>query len=1024
MNLENINFVHLRFFSEYSFKDGLIKLKKIIKKIKKDNQSSIAITDDNLFGLIDFYKLCIKNNIKPIIGCNFYIKNNMNSEKPFKIIILVKNKTGYENLIKLTNKSNLIKKENNYFEIDKNWFKSSLNKGLIFLSGAEEGDIGQALTFKKWNLSLKKALFWIKYLKKNFYIEIQNKKKNNYYNFKIKKLSKILNIPLVITHNIYFLNKKDFILYKIKNCVLNKININELSKKILKFKKFFFIKKKKILKLFKNNESAIINTFEISKKCNLFFKLDKIELPIFFNKLNNNKFLIDISIKKLNIKIKELKILKNKYKIYKERILHECYISIIIGVADYFLIVNDFIKWSKKNKIPKGPGRGSSAGSLISYVLKITDLDPIENNLIFERFLNIKRISMPDFDIDFCPIKRKYVINYIKLKYGIYSICQIAALGKMSIKASIKDIGRVLGFNYIFINKLSKIISFYDNNSKIKDILKKNYELNKRYKNEKDVKKIINLVKKIDGNIKNLSIHSGGLIISTDKIFNSFPLFLQNDILISQFSKNNIEEIGLLKFDFLGLKTLSIINKCINYVNKNYFKIFLKKINLNDKICFNNLKLGRTVGIFQLESSGMKNMFKKAKPDSFKNIIALISLFRPGPIELLNSFCLRKLGKENINYYHEKLTNILKETYGIILYQEQIIFIVQIIANFSLENSDILRIAISKKNHSEMMKQKINFIKNGLKNGFSEIFLENIFNKIEKFSGYGFNKSHAAAYSLLSYYTLWLKNYYFKEFIVSNLSYSLNNTKKIKLLFNECFENNTFILPIDINKSLYNFSIKSSKINKIRYGFNSIKGVGDNVAEELIKCRNKKKFKNFKNFYMRINKNIINNKIIEILISSGAFDSLNNNRPDLLYEYKNLLTGIKSKKNISINLINNYFWKFKIKILEESFRLGFFFINNLVNIYKNKLLFIIKKKVIKNLFYGVIVEITKKINFKENFYILAIDNKCTYKFKINLFLYNKNINIIKIFNFIMVEFYFKNSFFEINKIYSINLLKY
>lgn len=1023
MNFKKINFVHLRFFSEYSFKEGLIKLKKIIKKMKKDNQSSIAITDDNLFGLIDFYKLCIKNNIKPIIGCNFYIKNKLNDEKPFKIIILIKNKLGYENLIKLINKSNLIKNENNRFEMDKNWFKNSLNKGLIFLSGSKDGDIGQALIHKKWNLSFKRAFFWIKYLKKNFYIEIQSLKKN-YYNSKLIKLSKILNIPLVGTHNIYFLNKKDFILYKIKNCILNRNSINKLDKKILKFKKFFFYNKKKIIKLFKNNKCLLTNSFEISKKCNLFFKLDKIELPIFLNKLNNNKFLINISIKKLNNKIRKIKILKNKYKIYKSRILNECYISIKIGIVDYFLIVNDFIKWSRLNKIPKGPGRGSSAGSLISYVLKITDLDPIENNLIFERFLNIKRISMPDFDIDFCPIKRKYVINYIKLKYGIYSVCQIATLGKMSIKASIKDIGRVLGFNYIFINKLSQLISFYDNNIKIKDVLKKNYELNWRYKDEKDVKKIINLVKKFDGNIKNLGVHSGGLIISMDKIFNSFPLFLQNNILISQFSKNNIEEIGFLKFDFLGLKTLSMIHDCVSYINKNYFKFSLSKINLNDRICFNNLKLGKTIGIFQLESKGMQIMFKKAKPDSFKNIIALISLYRPGPIKLLDSFCLRKLGKENINYYHKKLKNILEETYGIILYQEQIIFIVQIIANFSLENSDILRIAISKKNHSEMLKQKINFIKNGLNNGFSNIFLEDIFNKIEKFSGYGFNKSHAAAYSLLSYYTVWIKTYYFKEFIVYDLSQSFNNIKKIKLLFNECLENNTFILPVNINKSLYNFSIKLSKINKIRYGFNSIKGVGKNASEELINCRKKKPFKNFTNFYKRVDKNIINSKIIEILIGSGAFDSLNNNRSDLLREYKNFLIGAKIKKNIiNINLNNNYFWKFKIKILEENFRLGFFFLNNLINIYKNKISNIFKKKY-KNLFYGIIIEIIKKINFKENFFILVLENKFIYKFKINLFLYNKNKNFIKIFNFIIIEFYYKNGFSEINRIYNMKFLKF
>ncbi|ASS47091.1 DNA polymerase III alpha subunit [Candidatus Nasuia deltocephalinicola] len=1014
-----IKFIHLRIYSEYSFKDGLIKLEDLIKKIKSEKYKSLAIADNNLFGLIDFYTICIKNKIKPIIGCNFFIKNNLNKNKSYKIILFVKNEIGYKNLLKLINKANLIESENNYYEIDKNWFKGELNKGLIIISCAEISDIGYFLLKNKNKKVIKKILFWSKYFKNRFYLELKKiNKKNNFYNSKVIKISNLFNIPLVATCPVSFFKKKDFYIYKIKNCILNNNNINDnyLNKiDFLKRKNNFFIKKKNIIKIFKDIPSSLINTYKINKKCNLFINLDKIELPIFFNNKNNNKHII-----KLNLNLLKKKNIKNI--IYKKRILNECNIIIKMGLSDYFLIVSDFIIWSKKKKIPVGPGRGSSAGSLVSYLLNITDIDPIKNNLIFERFLNPKRVSMPDFDIDFCPIKRSNVINYIKKKYGIFSICQIVTFGKIASRSSIRDVGRVLNYNYIFIDKIAKLISFKESNDSIKNILKNNLYLKYRYDNENSVKKIINLVIKLENSIKNIGIHAGGVIISSIKIYNLFPLYIQNNNIITQYSKDNIEKIGILKFDFLGLKTLTIINKCIKNIKINYkININLLKLNLNNKLCFLNLKMGKTLGIFQLESIGMQKMLKKAKPNSFNNIIALISLYRPGPINLIEEFCCRKLGKKKITYFNKKLEIILKETYGIIIYQEQIMFIAKIISNFSLEEADLLRIAISKKNIKEMNNQKTIFIKNGIINGFNKFFLENLFDKIEKFAKYGFNKSHATAYALLSYQTIWLKTYFFFDFISTNMSFCLNNSNKLKYLITESLENNTFILPININKSLYNFIYYDKcKIGKIRYGFSSIKGIGENIINDLIKIRNKGLFKNFNDFYKRINKNIINRKIIETLICSGSFDSIDINRSNLIKNYRD---------NINNSQIKNkyiFFWKFKIKIIEEKLRIGFFFINNLYNIYKNKFILIIKNEKNINLFNnkycnGIIIEI-KKIFFlnNENYLLIINNNKNFFKIKINKILYNKNINKLKIFNFIIIFYIIKDNFYEAIKIYNMN----
>ncbi|QSF25229.1 DNA polymerase III subunit alpha [Candidatus Nasuia deltocephalinicola] len=880
------NFTHFRLYTEYTVKNSIIKINELIKFAKFKSKKSLCITDkNNLFLSLKFYKECLKNKIKPIIGCNLVLKF-----KKFKYdtLLICKNNKGFLNLSKIISKSKLF--FNNFIKF--NWLKSSLKNNLIIILNLN------SFYYKKINFKncIKIINYLKKYNKNNFYLEINEKINNKNYN-KIIFISNKFKIPLLAINPVSFLKKNDFLAYKIKTFIYNKKR-----KKISK--NHYFYSFKKINKTFKEIKISIKNAIELSKRCNLFLKLNKIKLPFFKinKKLNKNTYFLKKLIKNLKFFNNNEK-LKN-YNFYKKRLLEEVKVIIKMDLTDYFLIVYDFVKWSKKKNIQVGPGRGSSAGSLVSYLLKITDLDPLKYNLIFERFLNKDRVTIPDFDIDFCQKERDKVIKYIKKKYGISYTSQIITFSRMASKVSIRDIGKFFKFNYDFINEVSKLIKI-NHNLNILELIKNNKSLYFKYKKNKKFKKLINFSIKLEGMIKTTSVHAGGVVISPNKIFNYSPFIIKNKVILNQYFKDDLEEIGILKFDFLGLITLTIIKHCI----KNNKNIIIKKIKLNDLNCYKILTEGNTIGVFQLESEGIRNVLKMSKPKCFENIIALISLYRPGPIKFIKDFCLKKLNKKKIEYLDEKLKNILKETYGIIIYQEQIMQIVQITANYSLSEADNLRRVISKKKFLEMINEKNTFINRAINNNIEHDKALLIFNLIKEFANYGFNKSHAAAYSLLTFYTLWLKTYYIDDLMSSNMSYFFNDIEKLKIIIEDSKKNNIFIINIDINLSGKNFKkLKSKKYKKIRYGFKGLTGIGKNIINHIIKIRKKGLFKSFINFYKRINKRLVNYKCIEILITCGSFDSINPNRSNLIKKLI-LLFKIKVNKKLKFILLKKIYFK-------------------------------------------------------------------------------------------------------------------
>lgn len=961
----NNNFIHLRLHTEYSITDSIIKINKILKKAKKDKQPALAITDlTNIFGSIKFYKKSRKLGIKPIIGCDIWVINK--NSKPFRILLLIKNHNGYLHLCKLLSKAWIKNSKNGKALIKIKWIIKILkknNNNLIALSGAHLGDIGKSINNENFKKAFKQAQNWKNIFKKNFYIEIQRIKQKNM-ELQILKSIEIankLNIPIVATHPIQFQNKKDFLAHEIRICIAKNQKLKDKNRKIKFTNKQYFKTKKKMCLLFKDIPESILNTIEIAKKCNFSFKLGKIKLPNFFKKKNNINEIFKIKTKK-GLKKKLNKILinkKNKIKIinkYFLRLKYELKTIIKMNFSSYFLIVADFINWSKKNNIPVGPGRGSGASSLVAYSLNITDIDPIKYNLLFERFLNEERSTIPDFDIDFCQKKRDIVIQYIKKKYGKNSVAQIATFGTMAARGVIRDVGRILGLNYNFCDDIVKLIPFKQGKLiTIAKHLKNEENFKKKIKYNKKAKKLIKYAQKVEGIIKNISTHAGGIIISPKKITNFCPLYFQekNSIIISQYDKEDIKEIGLVKFDFLGLTTLTIIEKTLLNINKykKPKKIFkINNISLKDKKTYKLLSQAKTIGVFQLESLGMQKMLKNILPDKFEDIIIIISLYRPGPIELIDIFCNRKHGKK-FSFIDKKIKNILSETYGIMIYQEQVMKIAQIIGGYSLKKADLLQRIMSGKNKLEMSKQRKIFINGAIKNNLSFKKANKIFNLIEKFSGYGFNKSHATAYALICYYTAYLKTNYAVYFMAANLSLAMNETEKIKILIKDSiYTNKIKILPPNINYSYYNFKpiIKNKNYNFISFGLCAIKGIGKKTIKHITNERKKGIFKNFLNFIERIDNKYINKKTLTAFITSGTLDYFKINRSSLYVSIKKILLYIKKKKNFinQKSLFNNNKnykikfkytkikeWNLKKKIEEEKKVLGFSFMENPFNLY-------------------------------------------------------------------------------------------
>jgi DNA polymerase III subunit alpha len=893
------SFIHLRCHSEYSIVDGIVKINDYVKAAKSDAMPALALTDlSNLFGAVKFYKAARKQGLKAILGADVWLENIKKPQQPTRALLLVQSLAGYKLLCELLSKAYLENQTRGRPELKPEWFQQG-SEGLILLSGSHDSDIGLALEQNNFGLATKLAKRWSALFPNRFYIEIQrasdvaNAPRQESIVQQNIAIASSIDIPVVATQPIQFISQDDFKAHEARTCIAEGYMLAD-SRRPKKFsEEQYFKTQMQMTALFADIPEALANTVQIAKRCNLTLTLGENYLPDFPtpNQQDLPSYLAEESLKGLHLRLAQLfpneTTRAEKFETYKSRLDFECDIINQMGFPGYFLIVADFINWAKNNGVPVGPGRGSGAGSLVAYSLGITDLDPLEYNLLFERFLNPERVSMPDFDIDFCQEGRDRVIDYVKQKYGLDSVSQIATFGTMAAKAVIRDVGRVLDLPFNFVDSVAKLIPL-ELGITLESALEKEPQLQERRENEEEVAQLLELALRLEGLVRNVGMHAGGVLIAPGKISDYSAVYCQanGDSLVSQYDKDDVEAVGLVKFDFLGLRTLTILDMAVENANaqrlaENKTPLVLDALPLDDKETFNLLKRSNTTAVFQLESKGMKDMLKQARPDCFEDIIALVALYRPGPMDLIPDYCRRKHGQQRVVYPHPSTEAILKETYGIAVYQEQVMQIAQVVAGYSLGAADLLRRAMGKKKPEEMVKQREIFNAGAQKNGLSLQQSNDLFDLLEKFAGYGFNKSHAAAYALVAYQTAYLKAHYPAAFLAATMSADMNNTDSVRIFFDDCAPNEIEILPPDINQSDYRFKPLNNK--QILYGLGAIKGTGSAAIDLIVAARKQDgPFKDLFDFCSRLDLRKVNRRVIESLIRAGAFDRLEPNRAALL----------------------------------------------------------------------------------------------------------------------------------------------
>ncbi|CUX95812.1 DNA polymerase III subunit alpha [Candidatus Gullanella endobia] len=912
-------FIHLRVHSDYSMIDGLNKISLLIKKTVALNMPAIAITDfTNLCGLVKFYDSACIAGIKPIIGADFFVKSNVLGDELAELTILAANNIGYQHLILLISDAYKRGYGSSGPVIDRNWLIKH-NEGLILLSGARKGDTGKSIMRNNISHVEQCLAFYERYFPDRYYLEVIRTGRvdeENYLHAAVK-LATRRNIPIVATNDVRFANSNDFDAHEIRVAIHDGFTLDDTKRPRNYNPQQYMRSEEEMCDLFVDLPEALTNSVEIARRCNVTIRLREYFLPHFpTGKISTEDYLVKYAKKGLEKRLEFLfcdeNLRKEKRLAYDKRLTSELQIINQMGFPDYFLIVMEFIKWSKNNGIPVGPGRGSGAGSLVAYALNITDLDPLAFDLLFERFLNPERVSMPDFDIDFCMEKRDLVIEHVTETYGRDAVSQIITFNTMAAKAAIRDVGRVLGYPYSFVDRISKLIPT-DHGMTLEKALVTEPKLKTIYDADEEVKTLIDMAHKLEGVTRNAGKHAGGVVIAPTKITDFSPLYCDNEgnYPVTQFDKNDIECAGLVKFDFLGLRTLTIINLALNMINTKRIHQGLKVIDittipLNDKKSFDMLQRSETTAVFQLESRGMKDLIKRLQPDCFEDMIALVALFRPGPLQsgMVDNFIDRKHGREAISYpdiewQHASLKTVLEPTYGIILYQEQVMQIAQVLAGYTLGGADILRRAMGKKNLEEMVKQRSVF-KLGAENiGIDGELSMKIFDLVEKFAGYGFNKSHSAAYALVSYQTLWLKSHYPAEFMAAVMTADMDNTEKIVGLVDESIRMGLKVLPPDINTSQYHFHVNSN--GEIVYGIGAIKGVGAGPIEAIIESRNQKgHFRELFDLCARTDIKKLNRRVLEKLIMSGAFDNIGPHRAAMMNSLSDALKSANQQDKAKI----------------------------------------------------------------------------------------------------------------------------
>ncbi len=924
-------FVHLRLHTEFSVVDGTNRIDDVVAAAAADRQPALAITDlNNLFGAIKFYKAARGAGVKPLIGAEVMLQG-FTDETPGampgahqpalpRAILLVQDRQGYLNLSELLARAWTRNDGRGQAVVQRAWLEE-LNGGLILLSGAQAGPVGQALMAGDARRATDVALQLSSLFTHRFYLELQRagRADDERHVTATVQLAARLRLPVVATHPVQFLEADDYEAHEARVCI-SEGEILGNSRRVRRFtREQYFKSAADMTALFADVPSAVANTLEIARRCNLTLVLGKPQLPNFPTPLVNGvpmpmeDFFRQSSFEGLEERLVHLypdaAERERQRPRYVERLEFEINTILKMGFPGYFLIVGDFINWAKNNGCPVGPGRGSGAGSLVAYALKITDLDPLQYNLLFERFLNPERVSMPDFDIDFCQSNRDRVIDYVKDKYGKDAVSQIATFGTMAARAAIRDVGRVLDFSYGFCDGISKLIpnkpgmsvTLQYPPSPKKDGDKNNYAIEmepllaERLQKEDDVRTLIELAQKLEGMTRNIGMHAGGVLIAPGKLTDFCPLYAQpgSDSAVSQYDKDDVEAIGLVKFDFLGLATLTILEIAREFIMKRHQgqeNFRFEDVPLDDPKVYALFSRGQTEAVFQFESRGMQGMLRDAKPTRLEDLIALNALYRPGPMDLIPSFVARKHGREVVEYPHPLLEPVLAETYGIMVYQEQVMQSAQILGGYSLGGADLLRRAMGKKKPEEMAEHRLIFRKGAAEKGIGQEKADEVFDLMEKFAGYGFNKSHAAAYSLLAYHTGWLKVHYTAEFFCANMTVEMDDTDKLKVLFEDAVKMGMAFEAPDVNRGVHRFEPVTDR--SIRYGLGAIKGTGQQAIEAIVAAREGRgegpngsergPFRSLFDFCLRVDRTRINKRTVEALIKAGAFDSIHLNRAELL----------------------------------------------------------------------------------------------------------------------------------------------
>jgi len=894
-------FVHLRVHTEYSLMDGIVRVPELMSAVAAAGMPAVALTDQsNLFAMVKFYRQAQSAGVKPLIGVDAWIREAGERVPPVRIVLLCQNLTGYRRLTQLVTRSYLEGRQGGVPMLERGWLTAERLQGLIVLSGGAQGDIGQAIARGRDDEAGRFLEEWQRLCGDRFYLEVHRTGRagEDDYTEAALDLAVARGVAAVATNEVRFLTRAEFEAHEARVCIHEGALLADTSRKRRYSEEQYLKTPAEMAVLFADAPELLRNTVEVAKRCSLEIKLGVSMLPAYPVPAGSDtdRYLREESERGLQARLAQAAAPGAAERIarqYADRLQLELGVICSMGFAGYFLIVADFIRWARENGVPVGPGRGSGAGSLVAYVLGITDLDPIEHDLLFERFLNPERVSMPDFDVDFCMEGRDRVIEYVAAKYGRERVSQIITYGTLAAKAVVRDVGRVLGHNYGYVDKIAKLIPF-EIGITLDKALEQEEELARLYATDGDVRELIDLARRLEGLARNAGTHAGGVVIAPSVLTDFTPLYCEEggSTPVTQFDKDDVEAAGLVKFDFLGLRTLTIIDWAVRDINRARAPageppLAISALPMDDAPTYDLLKSCRTTAVFQLESRGMKDLIRRLQPDRFGDIVALVALFRPGPLQsgMVEDFIARKHDTTGatIDYLHPDLKPVLEATYGVILYQEQVMQIAQILAGYTLGGADLLRRAMGKKKPEEMAKQRSVFVDGAVARGVPERQATHIFDLMEKFAGYGFNKSHSAAYALLSYQTAWLKAHHPAAFMAAVLSSDMDKTDKVVTLIDECASMGLDVLPPDVNESVHAFKVAGPA--SIRYGMGAIKGVGAAAAEALIEERSAQgPFKSLSDLCRRIDLQRINRRVLEALIRCGSLDRIGPNRATLSAE--------------------------------------------------------------------------------------------------------------------------------------------